>query len=423
MAQAFESVMRGPQARAVAGTAVVNVATVLIGSVGGLFLARLLGPSQRGELVAIILWPATIGTLVAFGIDQSTCYWMSRRPDRARAFMSTAVAGALATGLLVAALSPWISASIGRNPEVVRDASVVLVLTPAYIASGVWVSALQATRISIWNLTRTTQPVVYLLGIIFLWASGKLTLIGVVAAFAVSLIFLTGYSATVATHFVGRQFRPDLSLIGPLYKYGAKAWLSRIPEFVNVSVDQLVLSVLPGVAVAQLGNYTVAASLSWLALPASVAFGSVAFPRIARASDEREARRIERISLGGAGLIAAVTIGLICILAPFLVPKLFGAGYRDAIVALWLLAPGTVFLALDRVLGDILQGRGQPLLRSLGQGLGAILTIVLLLILIPPFGIRGAAVASSVTYGFVFLLLMWGLRYARRSQPLTTAQP
>jgi O-antigen/teichoic acid export membrane protein len=265
--------------------------------------------------------------------------------------------------------------------------------------------------------------VLYLLGIIVLWAVGKLTLTGVVAAFAVSLIAQTGYSAVVAIRLVGRQSRPDRSLIAPLYGYGAKAWLARMPELINVNVDQLVLSVLPAVAVAQLGNYTVAASLSWLALPASVAFGSVAFPRIARASDEREARRIERISLRGAAVIAGGTIGLVCVLAPFLVPKLFGAGYRDAIFALWLLAPGTVFLALDRVLGDLLQGRGQPLMRSIGQGLGAILTIVLLLILIPPFGIRGAAAASSVTYAAVFVFLMWALRHARRSQPLTAARP
>ena len=190
----------------------------------------------------------------------------------------------------------------------------------------------------------------------------------------------------------------------------------------NVSVDQLVLSVMPSVAAAQLGNYTVAASLSWLALPAATAFGSVAFPRIARVAGANAILRIERISLIGAGVTAAATIGLICLMAPTVVPALFGNGYRDAIIALWLLAPGTVFLALNRVLGDLLQGRGKPLIRSVGEGVGSIVTIALLFMLIPPFGIRGAAIASSVAYAVVFLVLFLGLYRVRRKAGIEVAE-
>src|SRR5438132_62594 len=120
-AEAARRAMRRPQARAVAGTAGVNVGIMLVGSVGGLFIASVLGPTQRGDLVVIMQWPATIGAVVSLGITQSTCYWISKRPEKARAFMSTAVAASLATGLLVAALSPWLAALIARNSEVARD--------------------------------------------------------------------------------------------------------------------------------------------------------------------------------------------------------------------------------------------------------------------------------------------------------------
>jgi O-antigen/teichoic acid export membrane protein len=48
--------------------------------------------------------------------------------------------------------------------------------------------------------------------------------------------------------------------------------------------------------------------------------------------------------------------------------------------------------------------------------------VVLLAVLIPPFGIRGAAVASSIAYGAVMLFLFWGLRHARDPQPDREAQ-
>ena len=405
--------MQHTQVRATAGTAGVNVAIMLVGSIGGLFLARALGPTHRGDLVTILQWPAMIGAVVSLGITQSTCYWIARSPARAVQLMSTAVAASLATGVVIAALGPWLAAVIGRNGEVRGDLALVLALTPVYITGGVWISALQATSFSEWNFARMVQPVVYFVAVVGLWISGHLTLITVVAAFALSLTGQTLYAAGVARRIVGRHTRPDPSLLGPLYGYGTKVSLSSVPQLVNISVDQLILSVMPSVVAAQLGNYAVAVSLSWLALPAATAFGSVAFPRLARIAGGDGSRRIEQLSLVGAGLTAAVTIGAVCVLAPLFVPALFGRGYRDAVFALWLLAPGTVFLALNRVLGDLLQGRGRPLVRSAGEGLGAILTIILLIVLIPLFGIRGAAAASSVTYASVFLFLFLGLRRVR----------
>jgi O-antigen/teichoic acid export membrane protein len=98
-----------------------------------------------------------------------------------------------------------------------------------------------------------------------------------------------------------------------------------------------------------------------------------------------------------------------------LVPVVFGNGFRSSIVALWLLAPGAVSLAMNQVLGSILQGRGRPLVLSIGEGVGAVFTVALLAALIPPFGIRGAAVASTVSYGVVMVILLWGVRRARVS--------
>lgn len=410
--------LRQPHLHAVAGTAGVNVLIMFVGSVGGLLLARVLGPTQRGDLVTILLWPTTIGTVVSIGITESTCYWTSRRPDNAAAYMSAAIAASLATGFVVAACSPWIASLIARDSEVARYLALLLALTPAYIAGGVWMSALQAKRISVWNLTRSTQPLLYLVAIVFLWALKWLSLETAAAVFAISLLVQTTYSAIAADRMVGRLQRPDISLLRPLYSYGSKVMLAYTPQLINIRVDQLVLSVMPSVAAAQLGNYAVAATLSWLALPASLAFGSVAFPRLASATDEAQARRIEHTSLLGAGLLAGASIGVISIVAPAVVPTLFGNGYRDSVVALWLLAPGTVFLALERVLGDLLQGRGQPLLRSIGEGGGAVITVALLFVLIPRFGIRGAAITSSIAYAATFFFLLWALRRARLRAPL-----
>jgi O-antigen/teichoic acid export membrane protein len=359
-----------------------------------------------------------IGSIASVGVTQATCYWVAKRPREARSMMWTAVAVALLTGLVLAVAGPWMASAIGRNDQVVRLLTYVFALSPLYIAGGVWLSALQATNIAWWNVAGLTQPLLYLSGVVCLWRVGALTLLGVVGIYALSLVSQSLCSSILARREVGHYRRPEVRLLRPLYSYGGKVWLSTLPRLVNVSIDQLLLSVWPGVTAAELGNYAVAVSLSWLVLPVAQAFGSVAFPRIARAHGETDARRIERLSLVGAAVSAACVIAAVSALAPVFVPVVFGSGYRSSIVALWLLAPGAVFLAVNQVLGQILQGRGRPLFISMAEGTGALLTVLLLALLIPPFGIRGAAMASTLVYGFVMILLFWGIRRARVAQSI-----
>ena len=212
---------------------------------------------------------------------------------------------------------------------------------------------------------------------------------------------------------MGKLGRCRLSLLRPLYGYGSKLWLSDMPRLVNVRLDQLLLSVWSGVTAASLGNYAVAVSLAALVLPISQAFGSVAFPRIARSASEEHARRTERVTIVGATISSVVIVAVLAAFSSTIVPFVFGRQFSQAVGALWLLAPGAVFLSLNLVLAQVLQGRGRPLFTSVGEGIGAMSTIVLLLILIPRFGIRGAAVASSIAYGVVTPFLFWGLRKDR----------
>src|SRR5260370_1941365 len=172
-----------------------------------------------------------------------------------------------------------------------------------------------------------------MVAVVAVWNFGKLTLISVVIAFGTTLLAQTICAAIVARTVIGGHSKPDGSLLRPLYSYGAKVWLSSVPQIVTISVDQLFLSVVPTVAPAQLGNYAVAASLSWLALPASTAFGSVALPRIARVAGSASTLRIERPSLLGAVLTAVLTIGLISLLAPFSGPPPLVSRHRHSVLS------------------------------------------------------------------------------------------
>ena len=392
--------------REIATTVAANIIISAIGSLGGILLARFLGPTQRGNLAIILQWPAMVGSLASLGITQSTCYFVSKMRNISRNIVATAAMCALVTGLVVALIGPFISFGIGRDKEVIYLLIFVFLLSPIYISGGVWQSALQSIRITTWNVARLIQPTLYLLCIMIFWTLGRLTLLEVVSSFAISLIFQTVFSFWSTRETIGKRGRVQRGLIKKLYGYGIKVWFSSVPRLVNVSLDQLMLSVWPGITSAELGNYVVAVSLSMLVLPISQAFGSVAFPKIAKESNNKSNIPTERITLLGATISSLLVITPICSLASTIVPIVFGKGYEAAVTALWILSPGAVFLAITQVLGDILKGKGRPLIISTGEGIGSICTIVLLIVLIPNFGINGAAVASTIAYGIVMVFLL-----------------
>jgi O-antigen/teichoic acid export membrane protein len=214
--------------------------------------------------------------------------------------------------------------------------------------------------------------------------------------------------------------RAHMAMVRPLAMYGVAQIAALTPATLNAQLDQLVLS--QTVRPADLGMYAIAVSLTQLPIPLVAAIGNVAFPRLASQRSVTEAtRRLQRVAmLGSAGITAALLLP-IAGSAYWLIPLVFGSAYRGAVPLLWILTPGTVFLACGQVVGDLLRGRNHPLVVAWAQGLAAIFTVVLLIALLPLVGVAGAAIASTVAYGVALaamLRCMWRLpRHARGSGP------
>jgi O-antigen/teichoic acid export membrane protein len=196
---------------------------------------------------------------------------------------------------------------------------------------------------------------------------------------------------------------------------------SSLPILVTTRLDQLVLSLT--VPPAALGNYAIAATLAAFAGPLVAALGHVAFPRLAsQALSRTGADRLQRSTvLAAAGISGALTLTLAAT-APWLVPAVFGPGYRDAVPLVWLLAPGAAFAVCAQVCGDLLRGHGRPLAAARAQGAAAVAIIVLLAALLPALGVIGAAIASTTANGLALVMMLKALRepLAETSTPAPT---
>jgi O-antigen/teichoic acid export membrane protein len=85
-------------------------------------------------------------------------------------------------------------------------------------------------------------------------------------------------------------------------------------------------------------------------------------------------------------------------LAPFLCTVVFGEPFRDSVGQLRVLVLGAFGIVAVKLLGNALVARGRPGLQSVAVGIGFLGTVVLDVLLIPPYAGMGAAIASSAAY-------------------------
>jgi O-antigen/teichoic acid export membrane protein len=388
------------------------VASNLAASLGGVILARAVGPTVRGEYAAVVAWFGIAVMIGEMGQPAALCFYVAQDPARARGYVATSRGMMLATGAIALTagmvLAPVMAhghPGLATGYRLAFGGLIVALVGVSYTFS------LQARNLDLWNWVRTSQPALGFVGIGVLWRLGLLTLDAAVVVMiaTLSLQLCWAYWCCRLTGLV--PGRVTAALIRPLATYGAAQIASVAPTAVNAQLDQLVLS--QTVPPADLGRYAIAVSMTLLPVPIVSAIGYVAFPSLAaqRVVTERSHQLLKMAVLASMGVSAAVLLPLAAG-AYWLVPLIFGASYRGAVPLLWLLTPGGIFLACGQVVGELLRGRKRPIIVAWSQGLAAIFTVLLLLALLPLCGVAGAAIASTVAYGIALAVMtrcLWRL--------------
>ena len=396
--------------REVARTTGYNVVSFVTSGLGGIVVARALGPELRGEYAAVTAWFGVALMIGGMGQPAALCFHVAHDPGQARSYVATSRAimlvtgtAALAGGILLAPLLARGNAGLEVAYRIVFATSIVAFLGASYTFS------LQARNLRWWNEVRVSQPVISLAFLMVLWRLRLLTLTAALIVLAFTMLLQLGWAyyrcrlADLAPgHFQTRFVRP-------LAWYGAAQIAALTPAALNANLDQLVLS--QAMRPAALGRYAIAVTCSTLPIPLVSAIGNVAFPRLAsRQRVDGLAARMQWLGILGSACAAAAALVPLDLVAPWLIPRVFGPGYAGVAPLLWILTPAGVFLACNQVTGDMLRGRKRPLVVARAQGLAAVFTVILLVALLPVAGVYGAAIASAVAYGVALAVMLLALR-------------
>ncbi len=373
-----------------ASTFSTNITIQICTIVQAVFLARLLGPTGRGQFAAAILWPTTFAAIGGMGLDVALARRSATATDLARLARS-GILLALCTGtiamLCCGAALPWLMANVD---EVSRSGAWYFLpyVLFNHIALALIAIDQGAGRFREFNLTRLILNPAYLVVVVCLWLSGTHE----VRWFLLGLLFANGLVVATRLIFAGRNY----SLIGPIepipnlirqaLPYGAANLISPLLQTADRAL------VLYVVGETQLGFYAVAQTASSVLNSLASSAGTVVF---AIAAQEHQTGAFERVArmfrftawiwlLAGLCLAAAI---------PILLPLIYGSQYAPAIWPAIALIPGAAFAGQSSILEESMRAQGRAFIGLEARLVGMVVFLLMGWLLAVRCGVLGVTLA------------------------------
>ncbi|MBX5468012.1 MAG: hypothetical protein K6U14_11065 [Firmicutes bacterium] len=329
-----------------------QVANLGLGLGFGVAVARTLGPRGQG-LLALALLPLQAWVLVAAIGGSAAITFLLRRGRPPGAVLGWAAALGLAVGggaVLLLALWPGAEASL-KGTGIVHPWALAL-WVPASVWSGAlgsyWLARGAVRR---YFLVAAAPRAAQLGGLGLLWAVHRLS-VGHLLAVAVTAPWT---AVAVGIPAAARAITWSSPVAGEALAYGMRGHWGNVSQFLNYRLNLYLVGRWDSAADA--GRFWLVLNLAELLWYLPAATAALWFPAVAGAEKvpretAAEARRLGWLGVGMAAAMAA--------LAPAVIPRVWGPGYRPAVALLWAVLPGAALFAWSKIWAADLAGRGHP---------------------------------------------------------------
>ena len=428
------SARRGDLARSVVANCSARALAILGVAVATIVVARAGGPAAVGTYALLRMLPGLVGVLCVGGMPGALGYFLSENRRHVAGLWSTLWAILLAgsgLGVLV-----WLIATPLLTTALFSDDTVTVIAWAGVTVASQLLLTFGKTALQGLQDRKGSDRVIAAEELAFLPCYLLPLLLGVTgtAALVVALVLADLVVAVEAWRRVARHtgWRPGRSALRRLGRprravardvltYGLRGQIGGMMTLLNLRLDFVVLGAMTGPAV--LGSYAIASKYAELLRLPGTALTWVTYPMFAGQEPTSAARQARR-------LVTPATLAALAGVVPFLflagpvIGLLYGERFDSAVAPAQLLAVGMILGGAAGAASGYLYACGRPGLNSWALGLGVVLTVVLDLLLIPRFGVMGAAVASTTTYlltDAALILLLLRVSKSSHVDPLPAA--
>ncbi|WP_339276587.1 oligosaccharide flippase family protein [Paenibacillus sp. FSL W8-0426] len=389
-------------------TSFANIAIMAVTTLTSILTARMFGAAGKGELAAVLFWPAFLSGIAAFGLPTSLIYNVKKNQNQLSTYIGMSFAVQLPISLIIGIVS-WIGVSswlTGYSDSVVSLAKWYTVLmVPVLLLTGVLAAAAQGTeRFHVYNLSRLLVPLINLLGLVALWIAGTLTVErAIIVSLASSFLVLAVYMYMMRSQILDSagQFMHRFKACVHLFSYGIRVYGVELLGTLYTQFDKIIIVAL--LTPRDFGLYSVVYALSRMFNVVQNAITNVIFPKVAGMEKERVL-----LLVGRAFRISMVLMTIIVLpsmfIGRFFIGLLFGPEFLQASGVFYLLSLECIVGGGSWILASAFNALGRPGVIVLRQVIALSVTIALFFVLTPTFGLLGIAIALLVG-SFVRILM------------------
>jgi O-antigen/teichoic acid export membrane protein len=403
------------------GNVVLRIMSAVLGFAASVVLARLMGAERYGTyvyvlaLVSVLAVPAEFG-LPALVLRETAANHVRRHWQLIKGlwrYANLVATGMCAILVALGGTAIWFLTGYLTNDQIVTFAW-GLVLVPLVVLGNLRGAALQGLRKVVLGrlpeyLVRPGFFIVFVLGVMFLNRSADWS-----ASLVMQLQVLAAAVAFGAGAWLLRRERPA-EVISAIPTYEARRWLLSIfplaltagMQLINHYTDIVMLGLLASAA--EVGIYRAAVSSASLVVFGLQIVNLVVAPHFSRLHSVGDIAQLQLLATASARMAlyvaAPVVIAFISFGDQFL-ELAFGREFAFGYAALVILALGQLVNAAAGSVGYLLNMTGHERDTVRGVAIAALTNVVLNLVLIPPFGMAGAATATAIALT-VWNILLW----------------
>lgn len=402
---------------------IFNVAAYVVhASVG-----RILGPADYGRYGLVVTLTTMIIVLIGNGVPTAMAKYISehlgKNPEKIYAIRHQAAKIQILLILLVTVLffflSPAIAWMLG-DPSLTPLFQISTLVIPAFAAASFYhhyFTGLHLFKLqSIVKIARSFARV----GFIVL-AAYYLKLEGAVGGYIMAPLLTFGVALLIDIFYVQRKLgiglKKESAFTFPARTVIAYAWPITLflvfYEFI-LTIDLYLVKAILGDDHAT-GLYNAAITVGRIPYYLFSALAMILLPSISKTTaeaDHKTTQEIMTISLRMLSILLLPMVALLCASAPELLHLLYGNGYADASASLRIFTIGVGFLTVFYILAFALNGAGLVHIPMKLSVVGLVLSLPLNLVLIPSFGIAGAAFATTIaSFGIMIGVIFSARKY------------
>jgi len=383
-----------------------QVLRIIFGILTSVIVARALGPDGQGYIAYLILIFNLLGTFGHFGIVSAVTYFQ-KRSDYERSIIYSSnfnymILICLALSALIIFLR-YTGIFLSGYPILLVGGGLLL------MSSTMLTNHAQSWLIGDEEIIRNNNTGL----IVFFLKSGAIVLLWILGILAIGNYFWITVIAMLLWYLLlQRNIKEKLqavvstTVLKAELSYGLIGWLAALFAYLHYRADQVMIKHLIGDA--ELGVYTIAVLIAELLFLLPLSINTALTGRLYNLEGEETGKALLYRTIR-TGFWICFCLMLIGLAGSLLIPAVYGKSYSGAVAVTMILLPGVLFASIPKLASPWFFSSGRPGIPMRITMVTLLVNIVLNYFFIPIYGIRGAAVASTISYlayGLIYLFVL-----------------